>query len=104
MNTPDAIRLAGILERNNSPVQQDAAAELRRLHAEVENYKNHIHTCGPNCTKAGCVNRRLHEQNQTLLDAMKLLKIAIKVGMPEYSYNDWMDLIDTAIAEVEGKI
>ncbi len=29
---------------------------------ERDQLRDHIHTCGPNCTKAGCVNTRLRKE------------------------------------------
>ena len=31
---------------------------------------NDVHSCGPTCAKAGCVNRRLREQVKALTDAL----------------------------------
>jgi seryl-tRNA synthetase len=44
----------------------EAAAELRRQHAEIELLKSDIHSCHPGCTKAGCVNERLRAEIELL--------------------------------------
>lgn len=36
-----------------------AAFELDRLRRDNNNLRAHIHTCGPHCRQAGCVNERL---------------------------------------------
>ncbi len=49
--------------------------ELTKLHeeliAEIGRYKNMIHSCGPTCTKAGCINRRLIEERDALKAELK---------------------------------
>jgi len=41
--------------------------EIARLERELENERaRDVHSCGPNCTRDGCVNRRLREENETL--------------------------------------
>lgn len=40
--------------------------EIRSLRAENQRLKDHIHTCSPTCTKAGCVNQRLREALETI--------------------------------------
>jgi len=42
--------------------------EVKALEDERDNLRDHIHTCGPTCMKAGCVNRRLREAIES--DAM----------------------------------
>jgi hypothetical protein len=45
-------------------------AELAALRAENERMENllamDVHSCGPNCQRDGCVNRRLREENDLL--------------------------------------
>jgi len=59
--------------------------ELRLAYAECSRQKNElltkhkqyaemIHTCGPTCMKAGCVNRRLREAAQGALNALETLR------------------------------
>ena len=36
------------------------------LLAKIDNLQNSIHSCGPTCNKAGCVNRRLMEERDGL--------------------------------------
>jgi len=42
-------------------------AEIAELKRELENERaRDVHSCGPNCTRDGCVNRRLREENEAL--------------------------------------
>jgi len=36
---------------------------------------------------------------ENLLQSLRMLRVAIKVGMPEYGWDDWMDIIDTALSK-----
>ena len=38
------------------------------LQQERDRLRDQIHTCGPTCSKAGCVNRRLREAAQAVVD------------------------------------
>ena len=42
---------------------------------------------------------RLEREVERLRLALRTLKIAINVGAPEYGYDDWMDIIDAAMAK-----
>lgn len=37
-----------------------------------------------------------------LREALKVLSVALKVGAPEYEYQDWCDITEEAIASVKG--
>jgi len=42
-------------------------AEIAELKRELENERTRdIHSCGPDCQRAGCVNRRLRAENEAL--------------------------------------
>jgi len=42
-------------------------AEIVELKRELENERaRDIHSCGPDCSRAGCVNRRLRDENEAL--------------------------------------
>jgi hypothetical protein len=64
----EAERLATRLERSavGGTYINEAAALLRSQAAEIERLTNHIHTCGPNCTKAGCMNKELRAEIERL--------------------------------------
>ena len=59
---PDALRLADALE-TLSPLERDAAAELRRLHAENEDHIQQLR-------KEQLEVERLHRVNAQLLEAL----------------------------------
>jgi hypothetical protein len=42
---------------------------IGNLHTECDALRNHIHTCGPTCTKAGCVNTRLRAAARMAVDS-----------------------------------
>jgi len=54
----------------NNQLWLDMEKELAELRAENERMENllalDVHTCGPNCQRDGCVNRRLREENEAL--------------------------------------
>ena len=43
-------------------------AALQERDAEIERFNSHIHTCGPTCTKAGCINARLSKELEQLTE------------------------------------
>ena len=55
----------------NNQLWLDMEKELAELRAENERMENllalDVHTCGPNCQRDGCVNRRLREELESLL-------------------------------------
>ena len=53
-------------------VQEKLASQA----AEIERLSQHIHTCGPNCTKAGCMNKELRAENQRLREMVDLAFVA----------------------------
>ena len=70
---PEALRLADIVERNSmfNETAQEAAAELRRLHAEVERLSwDSIHTCHSECQRPLC---KLTRERDALLEALRTL-------------------------------
>lgn len=68
-----------------------------------------FHTCPDCCYKwrhgqHGGHNCRLRikEQRDELLESLKLIEIACKVGMPEYGVDDVAEMARSAISKVEG--
>ena len=43
-------------------------AELVKRDAEIERFNSHIHTCGPTCAKAGCINSRQSKELEQLTE------------------------------------
>lgn len=57
-------------------------AERDRLRAQVENLRSAIHTCGPTCSKAACVNRRLRADVAELLKGLSdVLSVTRHLGV-----------------------
>jgi len=54
----------------NNQIWLDMEKEIAELRAENERMENllalDVHSCGPNCQRAGCVNRRLLDENEAL--------------------------------------
>ena len=45
---------------------QEAADLIDKLRAERDQLVNDVHSCGPTCQKAGCVNRRLRDALESI--------------------------------------
>ena len=43
-------------------------SELVERKAEIERFNSHIHTCGPTCAKAGCINSRQSKELEQLTE------------------------------------
>jgi hypothetical protein len=56
------------LRSKQARADQYHAAELADITAERDALVNDVHSCNAGCQKAGCVNRRLREALQGLLD------------------------------------
>lgn len=41
---------------------EDQGPYINKLRDEIAGLRDHIHTCGPTCVKAGCVNSRLRKE------------------------------------------
>jgi len=66
-NSLDAMKLANDAYKTSLDA---AKAEIHRLIKERDALHDHIHTCGPTCSKAGCVNRRLREAIRGALELL----------------------------------
>ena len=55
-------RLRRIYVTEGANYVQEAANEIQRLRAERDALVNDVHSCGPTCTRAGCVAAGLREQ------------------------------------------
>ena len=90
----NALELAAELEDEHYPWPRfPAAAELRRLHAEVERLTvNGIHTCHQECQRPMC---RLTRQRDALLEALKAM---LETGA---DYTATRDQARAAIAKAE---
>ena len=54
-------RLRRIYVTEGANYVQEAANEIQRLRAERDALVNDVHSCGPTCTRAGCVAAGLRE-------------------------------------------
>ena len=54
------------------------AGKVAQLERERDTLRNQLHTCGPTCSKAGCVNRRLSEERDALALDAELGRIAMR--------------------------
>jgi hypothetical protein len=84
-------RLRSIYVSEGANYVQEAADLIECLRAERKSMVNDVHSCHPDCTKAGCVNRRLRERvthlEQLITDATYTLsKARIWNGM-DWTYN-----------------
>jgi hypothetical protein len=63
-------RLRRLYVQDGTNYVQEAADLIECLRAERKALVNDVHSCGPTCVKAGCVNVRLREQVKALTDAL----------------------------------
>ena len=73
-------RLRRIYVAEGANYVQEAADLIDKLRAERDQLVNDVHSCHNNCTRAGCVNRRLRERvkhlEQLVTDATYTLSTA----------------------------
>lgn len=77
----EAMRLADRISHETDWYELDqvtwynkAAALLRELAERIAELEARVHTCGPTCSKAGCINRRLTAECDTLRAEVERLK------------------------------
>ena len=71
-------RLRRIYVSEGANYVTEAAETIDKLRAERDRLVNDVHSCGPTCRMAGCVNRRLREALSAMLTHM---------GMDEDEWN-----------------
>ena len=71
-------RLRRLYVQDGTNYVQEAADLIDKLRAERDALVNDVHSCGPTCTKAGCVNRGLRDALSAMLTHM---------GMDEDEWN-----------------
>lgn len=59
-------RLLRIYVSEGANYVQEAADTIERLRAERDRLVNDVHSCHNNCTRAGCVNRRLRDALESI--------------------------------------
>jgi hypothetical protein len=84
-------RLRSIYVSEGANYVQEAADLIECLRAERKALVNDVHSCHPDCAKAGCVNRRLRERvahlEQLITDATYTLSKARMWGGMDWTYN-----------------
>ena len=90
-------RLRRIYVAEGTNYVQEAADLIDKLRAERDQLVNDVHSCGPTCAKAGCVNRRLRERvthlEQLVTDAVYTLSKARVWGGMDWSYHSLHPII-----------
>ena len=71
-------RLRRLYVQDGTNYVQEAADLIDKLRAERDQLVNDVHSCGPTCARAGCVNRRLRDALSAMLTHM---------GMDEDEWN-----------------
>lgn len=69
----EAMRLAQAL-KNRQEVEDDAADMLMQQAERIAELESRVHTCGPTCSKAGCINRRITAERDRLLAEVERLR------------------------------
>ena len=59
-------RLRRIYVAEGANYVQEASDLIDKLRAERDQLVNDVHSCGPTCAKAGCVNRRLRDALESI--------------------------------------
>ena len=59
--------------------KQGVVEDVLNLRNERDQLRDHIHTCGPNCTKAGCVNIALRKELAELRQEIDAEPVAYRV-------------------------
>ena len=84
-------RLRSIYVAEGANYVQEAADLIECLRAERKALVNDVHSCGPTCVRAGCVNRRLQARvahlEQLVTDAVYTLSTARFWDGQKWSYH-----------------
>ena len=84
-------RLRRLYVQDGTNYVQEAADLIDKLRAERDALVNDVHSCHNNCTRAGCVNRRLRERvthlEQLVTDATYTLSKERIWGGMDWTYN-----------------
>ena len=78
----EAMRLADDLDRQwrddalNYDTAIEAATLIRQQDERIAELEARIHTCGPTCSKAGCINRRITAERDTLRAEVERLTLS----------------------------
>ena len=96
-------RLRRLYVQDGTNYVTEAADLIECLRAERKALVNDVHSCGPTCAKAGCVNRRLRERvthlEQLVTDAVYMLSKARMWNGMGWTYNPLHPVIYTQMRE-----
>jgi hypothetical protein len=96
-------RLRSIYVSEGANYVQEAADLIECLRAERKSMVNDVHSCHANCTKAGCVNRRLRDRvahlEQLVTDAVYTLSKARMWNGMGWTYNPLHPVIYTQMRD-----
>jgi hypothetical protein len=68
----------------------DAITRLRQMHDDPYEFT-------PEAVAANA--KEAADELERLRTALRTLRVALKVGMPEYGYDDWLEIIDNALTQ-----
>jgi hypothetical protein len=94
-------RLRRLYVQDGTNYVQEAADLIECLRAERKALVNDVHSCHPNCSKAGCVNVRLQARVKMLEDALQGL---FDVDMEYFLMGDGKDDQIEAIAAARAAL
>ena len=105
---PEALRLADVLDdEGDSWWDEQAAAELRRLHEENQQWQEKCNTYIQIHDAVVKDNERLHEMNAELVEALEKALYGLKYHTSQTGSlrltNGVMQVINDALAKAEGK-
>ena len=105
---PEALRLADVLDdEGDSWWDEQAAAELRRLHEENQQWQEKCNTYIQIHDAVVKDNERLHEMNAELVEALEKALYGLKYHTSQTGSlrltNGVMQVVNDALAKAEGK-
>lgn len=62
---------------------REMALVIERQAEQIEQMEGAVHSCGPSCTKAACVNRQLREQIEMLRKALTAIHLCSETRSQE---------------------
>ena len=99
---PKALRLADEFEATKSYLGAKAAAELRRLHEEVQQWQDKCNTYMELHDAVVKDNERLHEVNAELVEALHMLVVAVDKHGLSTEFQRFLSKADYALAKAQG--
>lgn len=94
----EAARLASLLDAEQvrtvdvDVMHSQAAALLRSQAARIAELESRVHTCGPTCSKAGCINRRLTAERDALRAELARMREPLSAEALADKCESWLQL------------